>query len=323
MQRQHYFNYIELKLDFLTYQIEVRGKLNLLDLNIISESFFADLLNRVYGFNLENLNAENQNVDAIDLVDTKNKIVAQVTSQNSKEKIEHSLSRKFLDSYIGFKMIFVFIAKDASKLVGKAYRNQSKLQFNSNSDIYDVPSILRKILSLDAGKMEELYCFLHKELFFPDTVEKVDSNLTTVINILASEKLDDKADSPELKSFEIQRKIDFNGLNEVYQINEYKVFYSLLNEKYAEFDSQGLNTRSSVYHLLKKIYSNLIKVESNRPSVFYMIIDEVVSKVKESKNYKEMPFEELDLCSTIIVVDAFIRCKIFENPENYIYAATR
>jgi len=31
---------------------------------------------------------------------------------------------------------------------------------------------------------------------------------------------------------------------------------------------------------------------------------------------------ELELCINILIVDAFIRCKIFENPERYNYAIT-
>ena len=38
MKRSEYFNYIEEKLNFLSYRIKSRGKINLLDLNIHSES---------------------------------------------------------------------------------------------------------------------------------------------------------------------------------------------------------------------------------------------------------------------------------------------
>ena len=41
MKRSEYFNYIEEKLNFLSYRIKSRGKINLLDLNIYSETFFA------------------------------------------------------------------------------------------------------------------------------------------------------------------------------------------------------------------------------------------------------------------------------------------
>jgi len=47
---------------------------------------------------------------------------------------------------------------------------------------------------------------------------------------------------------------------------------------------------------------------------FFAVIDRVVQVVCTSSNYRQIPAEELLLCVQILVVDAFIRCKIFENP---------
>ena len=57
LNRTRYYNYIEEKLNFLAYRIEKRGKINLLDLNIHSETFFAELFNILYNYNLVNLNS--------------------------------------------------------------------------------------------------------------------------------------------------------------------------------------------------------------------------------------------------------------------------
>ena len=53
-----------------------------------------------------------------------------------------------------------------------------------------------------------------------------------------------------------------------------------------------------------------------------MIIDNLIELIRNSKNYIEIPYDELDVCVSILVVDAFIRCKIFENPEGYNYVIT-
>ena len=50
MNRSNYFNYIEEKLNILSYRIKSRGKINLLDLNIYSETFFAELMNHLLGY---------------------------------------------------------------------------------------------------------------------------------------------------------------------------------------------------------------------------------------------------------------------------------
>ncbi|BDR82080.1 hypothetical protein N072000002_22710 [Clostridium tetani] len=44
MNRQNYYNYIHEKLMVLFYRVKNNGRLNLLDLNIHSENFFAELL---------------------------------------------------------------------------------------------------------------------------------------------------------------------------------------------------------------------------------------------------------------------------------------
>lgn len=52
MNRSYYFNYIEEKLNNLSYSIKIRGKINLLDMNIYSEVFFAELMNRPFSLRL-------------------------------------------------------------------------------------------------------------------------------------------------------------------------------------------------------------------------------------------------------------------------------
>ena len=49
--------------------------------------------------------------------------------------------------------------------------------------------------------------------------------------------------------------------------------------------------------------------------IFYGVVENIIKIIEESANYKKLPFEELEMCVDILVVDAFMRCKIFENPE--------
>ena len=57
--------------------------------------------------------------------------------------------------------------------------------------------------------------------------------------------------------------------------------------------------------------------------LFFSIIDAIIGIIMNSKNYKEIPYEELEMCVHILAVDAFIRCKIFKNPEGYNHVVTR
>ena len=69
MSRTTYFDYIEDKINHLATRINARGRLNMLNLNIISEVFYAYFLNELYGWELGDENTKKQNIEAIDLVD--------------------------------------------------------------------------------------------------------------------------------------------------------------------------------------------------------------------------------------------------------------
>ena len=141
---------------------------------------------------------------------------------------------------------------------------------------------------------------------------------------MASENLCESAESPEINSFEINKKIEFNDLTSVQDtIDEYKVYYTKLNEKYEEFDKQGANKSLSVFRVIKNQYTKLFASGLRSHSLFYSIIENVIDIVVKSKNYIEIPYEELEMCVHILVVDAFIRCKIFKNPEGYNHVITR
>jgi len=65
MNRKHYFDYIVSKLSALATEIEIRGKLNYLDLHLHSENFYLHFFNELFGWELQNLNAVKANAEAI------------------------------------------------------------------------------------------------------------------------------------------------------------------------------------------------------------------------------------------------------------------
>lgn len=70
-------------------------------------------------------------------------------------------------------------------------------------------------------------------------------------------------------------------------------------------------------------YRKMVNDGENSSTIFFKIIDSVIEIIVKSKNYEEIPYEELEMCVYIIVVDAFVRCKIFKNPEGYSHVITR
>ncbi|MFT7158620.1 MAG: hypothetical protein ACI8Q1_003653 [Parvicella sp.] len=56
--------------------------------------------------------------------------------------------------------------------------------------------------------------------------------------------------------------------------------------------------------------------------MFSVLLLRIKTEVLSSLNFDQIPIDELELCVDILVVDAFIRCKIFQNPDGYNYAST-
>lgn len=189
MNRSKYFDYIEDKINFLSYRIKNRGKINLLDLNIHSETFFAEMLNKVLDLKLKNMNAIKQNVEGIDLIDEENKVIAQVSSTYTKTKIENSLKKDIIKQYSDYRFIFVPIVGDSPKFRNKIIANPYGINFNINEDIYDIPRILRIVLNMSIRNQKEFYTFIQDELGGDIDIVKVDTNLATIINILAEDWL--------------------------------------------------------------------------------------------------------------------------------------
>lgn len=325
MNRTIYFDYIEEKLNTLASRIEVRSKLNLLELNIHSENFFAYLCNIIFDLELENLNFSYQNIDGIDLIDHKNKVVVQVSSTCTKAKIESSLSKDVYTKYKDYSYKFMSISKNApASLKNKNFQNPYSMKFDPKQDIWDVVLLLRKILNQTVYKQRRLYDFIKVELGEKVDCVKVGSNLAKVINILAEETLDINAGSPEINSFAIEDKIFFNYLEDAKDIiDDYKIFYHRLDEIYSEFDKEGKNKSFSVLQEIRRQYIELNRSDNTPTYIFYEIINCVMKVIMESSNYIKMPMEELQMCTDILVVDAFIRCKIFKNPEGYNHVITR
>ena len=322
--RNKYYDYIDERLSTLATAIDTNGKLNVLSLHIHAENFYLNFFKNLFGWDLKNINKSSANIEAIDLIsDLPEKIVIQVSATCTKEKIESALKKDIIKDHKDYHFKFISISKDASELRKKTYNNPHGILFDPKNDIYDLVSIKGNILSLVPKDQKKIYRLIKEELGQEIDIERLDSNLASIINILSKEDLDTHDESMTIDSFEIERKIDFNNLKSAKSIiNDYNIYYNRLDKIYSEFDILGVNKSSSVLATIRREYIKNIKSKKD-DELFYVIIDNIQEKIIQSANFNQIPIDELELCVNIMVVDAFIRCKIFENPKNYKYATTR
>lgn len=315
MTTQYYFNYIEQRLTWLSVRITSRGSLNMYDINIHCEDFYMRLLNLLYGWNLVNANSVQQNIPAVDLIYTSEQIIVQVSSTNTTTKIQSSLNK--LDAkYSGYNYKFVSIAKSTDKLKEHNFLlpNNLNITFDPNNDIYDIASLLNKIKSLSAAEMKEVYEFIKQELHFETEELKLETGIAYVINELSEIDLENNEIIFDAASYNIENKIIKNNLS-VFKdvIEQYDVYFSIVQKIYDEFDKMGKNKSYAVLQAIRKEYIEL-KSKFSSDELYKAIARNIKEKLSLSANLKQFYDDDLELYIDIILVDAFIKCKIFEKP---------
>ncbi|HDO1321411.1 ABC-three component system protein [Aeromonas veronii] len=314
MNRSLYFDLCEKRLSLLCYSVEARGSLNILNYHLHCEDFYVHFFNLLFGYSLQNTNQEINNFEGIDLIDKHEQIVLQVSSSATKFKIESSLNKN-LSSYQGYQFKFISIAKDASDLRNKTYINPHALIFIPKQDIHDLKSILNVILHLDIAKQKEIHSFLKNELQEePDNI-LLETNIAAIINTLAKEDFSNIECTDFPQPFNVNDKIIFNNLNAAeYIIEDYKIHHAKVSRIYSEFNEMGKNISISILSSFRTSFIKLSK-EYTGDDLFFKIIESAVDTVRKSANFTQIPLEELELCVSILAVDAFIRCKIFRDPN--------
>lgn len=92
MEIEDKINDISTNLSILIYQVKLKNKANLNDINTLLETAFKEILNIIYDYNLINLNNKYL-YPAIDLGDESAKIAFQVTSEKSIQKIKDTIKK--------------------------------------------------------------------------------------------------------------------------------------------------------------------------------------------------------------------------------------
>ncbi|NJO01581.1 MAG: SMEK domain-containing protein [Bacteroidia bacterium] len=207
MNRTHYFNYIEEKISALATRIKERGKLNILDLNIHAENFYAHFFNKLYDWNLINSNITRSNFEAIDLVDNNNKLIVQVSATCTKRKLEGCLMKENIQNYSKYTFKFISITKNTDKLRLKNYNNPYNITFNPQVDIIDANTILNNLLSLEISRQKDIYNFIKQELGAVENFIILDSNLANIVNMLSSERWSEDVADYKFNPYEINKKL--------------------------------------------------------------------------------------------------------------------
>ena len=123
-------------------QISLNKLSNCHDLNVLAENVFMYVLNDCFDYHLQNANILNNvpNQMGFDLIDTKNKIIFQVTSSDTIEKYSETIKKvKNVHGLEGFNLKFFILKASANKhpASSKIHNLSSPIIFDKDKDILD------------------------------------------------------------------------------------------------------------------------------------------------------------------------------------------
>lgn len=156
-----------------------------------------------------------------------------------------------------------------------------------------------------------------------NTITKYPSILSIIINQLGSSLLEDKFENISKTAPGTEEKILYNNVV-LYRprIEEFSVYQGKLNSIYEEIEKQGSSKKSFLLQNIKSFYlkekgkyKNIDEIRKNADLIFESIENEIWKELESSTNLSpSLPIEAIRMGILIVMVDAFMRCKILEEP---------
>jgi len=144
----------DILIGFANYSVYVAecGKTGFFDTNKAAEGFVAPLLNELCGWELELV--DTVNYPGIDLLDRKNRIGVQISSDKSTDKINETLQTvvsKKLDQFID-ELYFFFLLPKQKKYTLKL--NLVAVKFSIGKNVLDFDFLIKKVHSANMNKLQ-------------------------------------------------------------------------------------------------------------------------------------------------------------------------
>lgn len=299
INKEIYIKDIGNALALLSRKVEILNCVSFYDINLLAEDFYAQLLNKIYGYNLCNLNAYKKNAPAIDLGDEGSRLSIQVTSDNDSEKIKKTI-KKFIEhkQYLTYDRLIVLVLTKKKKY-STDFDTQDFFYFDKRRDIMDYTDLIKEIIIKETIALKEISDFLENELV---------SRLKQIETTQASE-VDTIIDLIEY----ITKNRGKKGKRNTIVDPEYKI-----NKRFKEFAERLKSNYLTLYPLygesLNMIYT-IHEIDEAQDLITVMYLQDIsIKKLDEASNNPVIALEKL--------VDYFEE-KLSQNGKKYDKAAIK
>ncbi|WP_057742925.1 SMEK domain-containing protein [Liquorilactobacillus capillatus] len=333
MNKEDVLRLINRRLSLWAQQIEMFSAANMHDAAIVAEPIIAQLLQQVFNWNLENLNEQVLNFPGADLIDCKNQILVQVTStplnaKKAKNTFEKLKKQPSFSSYRVLIFSLIVVTPSWAKKVHSIKNSENKIisKFDPKNNYLDFKLLYAELVSSSQFKLDKLEDIL-------DVINEAVSELVAERNPLILEQLISRLSNADLSvnqrsiripphAFHIQEKIKFNKLETLTAFILKNTDSELFDSIYKSFLEQGKNADKTIFSLLQEGYFFDQEVIAAQTSV--QKFGKLIGYLTKYLNTNGTGFrdalghslgqDEIGRYIVEIVVDAFNRCEVFEEP---------
>ncbi|MCO7226630.1 ABC-three component system protein [Pleionea sp. CnH1-48] len=152
---------------------------------------------------------------------------------------------------------------------------------------------------------------------------KLAINAISEINF-ESESPEKESHNKSIAAFKIEDKIQYNSvIRNRPLIEEYKIFYIKIASLYSELEANGSFRKNKLLRNIERLYLKVkgkyITNFDNQLSDIQKNADNIIEDIEEEllntcDSYNSLCDEDISFGISIIMVDAFMRCKILEEP---------
>lgn len=151
------------------------------------------------------------------------------------------------------------------------------------------------------------------------------SMIRNTINAIAQLDFEENPGPEDLNSYNISLKLDYNSVKKYAPlIQEYKVYHHRINTLYDELELQGSLKKGKILNLIQGYYlkakgkyvenstaTSMNLIREHADDIISDIVNNLCDRLTGSGLYEDDIIFGIDL----VVVDAFMRCKILEEPK--------
>lgn len=317
MNKEVYLKNIAENLALLSREVSILNAVNLYDINIIAEDFFPGLLNLIYGYELQNANHLGKNAPAIDLIDRKNRIAVQVTSDNSSTKIRHTIEEFNKNQAYHLYDRLVVLILTQKKNYSSRFNTQGRFSFEKARDIWDVEKLIKDIRELETEQIRNISDYLSEELCnkYYSVRETQAGEVDTIIDLIEHISQNRKVNKDRETTVDPEYKIYKRFKNFADKlITEYTTLYTIYGEALNIVnETLGIDEAKDIIIMfyLQDISVQFLEEEHDNPLA---ALNKLVTYFEEKLSTNGKKYDRSAI--KFYLVNEMIKCRVFPNERS-------